>query len=270
MNNFFNPQPAMTGMIAGLILWLSVLSSPAAIETNPSELFDKANHAFVESKYKEAISDYIRVIQQRGFSPNVLFNLGNAYFRDGQIGLAILSYERAQRLNPRDPDIAANLKRARVSAGVAVPEERWWQSMLTYLRQTEWAWLASLLLSLFCILATIRALRPNWIQWMGVSANFSVRAWRLILTLNGLVCFLAAACLAMSMQWRHEAVVIAKEGLVLISPYEKSNRVDSLPEGETVIAEKKHDRFIFIRYGKGQGGWIDEKQIATVEPDLLK
>src|SRR4029077_19623718 len=43
----------------------------------------------------------------------VYFNLGNAYFRAGNPGRAILNYERARRLMPRDPDLHANLGFAR-------------------------------------------------------------------------------------------------------------------------------------------------------------
>jgi hypothetical protein len=232
--------------------------------------FEKANRAYIDGKYPEAISAYIKITQQKGFSANVLFNLGNAYYRNGQRGLAILSYERAAQINPRDPDIEANLKLARTEAGVPLPVERWWRSLLAYFRPIEWAWIASVLLSLFCILMVVRWFQPGAMPKPGAAITMNMRVWRLALVLNGLICFLAAAGAALSMQERQQAVVIAKEGTLLISPYEKSNKIDTLPEGETVNAEKKHDRFIFVRYGKGQGGWIDEKQIGTVDPNLLE
>src|SRR5262249_38203954 len=125
-----------------LLIFFGISLAHATIGTDE---FEKANRAYIDGKYGDAINNYIKVIQQNGFSSNVLFNLGNAYERNGQHGLAILSYERAQRLNPRDPDIAANLKTARAQAGVTVPAERWWQSMLTYFKPAEWAWMAGLL-----------------------------------------------------------------------------------------------------------------------------
>jgi tetratricopeptide (TPR) repeat protein len=44
-------------------------------------------------------------------SAPALFNRGNALVREGKLGPAILAYERAQQLAPRDPAIAANLPR---------------------------------------------------------------------------------------------------------------------------------------------------------------
>src|SRR5205085_852914 len=45
----------------------------------------------------------------------ILFYLGNAYFNNGQPGLAIATFRQAQQLAPRDPDIRANLRFARGS-----------------------------------------------------------------------------------------------------------------------------------------------------------
>lgn len=41
------------------------------------------------------------------------FNLGNTWFRLGDVGRSILHYRRAERLSPRDPSVAANLAHAR-------------------------------------------------------------------------------------------------------------------------------------------------------------
>src|SRR5205823_1595380 len=43
-------------------------------------------------------------------SPALLFNLGNAFFKNGQVGRAIAAYREAEQIDPRDPDIRANLK----------------------------------------------------------------------------------------------------------------------------------------------------------------
>ncbi len=58
--------------------------------------FDHANAAFAEKRFAEAANEYEAVISRQGFSAPVLFNLGNAYYLDGNLGRAILNYERAQ------------------------------------------------------------------------------------------------------------------------------------------------------------------------------
>ncbi|NDW08987.1 SH3 domain-containing protein [Dysgonomonas sp. 520] len=43
-------------------------------------------------------------------SADLYYNLGNAYFRDNNLGKAILNYERAALLNPSDREIKTNLE----------------------------------------------------------------------------------------------------------------------------------------------------------------
>ena len=83
--------------------------------------FEQANTSFESGNYRAAISQYEAILAHNGFSAPLLFNLGNAYYRDGQFGAAILNFERAQVLAPRDNSIAANLRLAREKAGVPSP-----------------------------------------------------------------------------------------------------------------------------------------------------
>ena len=44
------------------------------------------------------------------WSANLFYDLGNAYFRHGDFGRAILNYDRALRLDPHHPEADANLR----------------------------------------------------------------------------------------------------------------------------------------------------------------
>jgi tetratricopeptide (TPR) repeat protein len=56
--------------------------------------------------------------------PRVYYNLGNAWFRSGRLGAAILSYERALKLDPADREVRDHLELARglIRDHVAEPE----------------------------------------------------------------------------------------------------------------------------------------------------
>src|SRR5688500_8636546 len=75
--------------------------------------FESANRLYEKGDYAGAAAGYQSVVQSGKASAEVYFNLGNAHFKNGQIGKAIASYRRAQELTPRDPDIRANLNFAR-------------------------------------------------------------------------------------------------------------------------------------------------------------
>lgn len=72
--------------------------------------FIMADSAYNADNFAQAIALYEDVIASEGTSPNVYFNLGNAYYRVGKNGKALVNYERALRLDPTDNDIKANIE----------------------------------------------------------------------------------------------------------------------------------------------------------------
>ena len=105
--------------IAAVALANGVVAYAAATEDNPTALFFRANALYSAEQYAEASALYEKVIAAGVESGAVHFNLGNAYFKAGDVGRAVLSYERAARMIPSDPDLAANLAYARELAGDA-------------------------------------------------------------------------------------------------------------------------------------------------------
>ena len=82
-----------------------ILAAPFAFaETD----WDAANKAYHAGKYDEAKFDYLRLVQAGQYSPDLFYNLGNAWFKLGDQGRAILNYERALVLNPRLDEAQAN------------------------------------------------------------------------------------------------------------------------------------------------------------------
>lgn len=74
--------------------------------------FFKANEAYNTGKFKEAASLYEAAIEktENGY---LYYNLGNCYFKTGELGQALLNYRRAQKLTPRFEDLLSNLNYAR-------------------------------------------------------------------------------------------------------------------------------------------------------------
>src|SRR5436305_13904414 len=78
--------------------------------------FDKANQEYAQGHFKEAIAGYETLVRSGPLSANLFYDLGNAYFRTGDFGHAILNYERALALEQHHPEGAANLQSARAAA----------------------------------------------------------------------------------------------------------------------------------------------------------
>ena len=104
--------------------------------------FKAANQLYDAGKFAEAAAAYEKIEPK---TAHVYYNLGNAWFRQGKLGLAVLNYERARRLAPRDPDILANLKFAQQRLGVdevnTPPRavQRFLRSVIESRTSTEWS-----------------------------------------------------------------------------------------------------------------------------------
>jgi tetratricopeptide (TPR) repeat protein len=91
----------------------ALLASIAAPIAGQDEIVARGNQTYQEGDYASAIEAY-EAVRNGGFtSAGLEYNLGNAYFKSGSLGRAILHWERALALSPGDPDTQANLELAR-------------------------------------------------------------------------------------------------------------------------------------------------------------
>lgn len=85
-----------------------------------SDLFQQANEvaasdaARAEELYRGAAMRFERIVREGGVENGKLYyNIGNAYFRAGDVGRAILNYRRAEQFDPNDANLQQNLEFAR-------------------------------------------------------------------------------------------------------------------------------------------------------------
>jgi tetratricopeptide (TPR) repeat protein len=99
-----------------LVVALFLLTTPSTLAQSPPNLTEAmlaANQNYEGGQYERAIDAYEDLIAAGIRDSDVYYNLGNAYFKQGDIGRAILNYRRAQYLDPIDPDVMTNLRIAR-------------------------------------------------------------------------------------------------------------------------------------------------------------
>ncbi|MDE7153821.1 MAG: tetratricopeptide repeat protein [Muribaculaceae bacterium] len=92
-------------IVAALMLIIATVF-PAVAQT----LAEQADAAYTADDYATAIELYNRAAAEDGTSSVLFYNLGNAYYRNGELGKAILNYRRALRLDPGNADALANLE----------------------------------------------------------------------------------------------------------------------------------------------------------------
>src|SRR6266568_770119 len=108
-------------LLAFLLCAVSTSSAFAQLDSD----FAKANQDYAQGNFNEAISGYRTLVGSGQWSANLFYDLGNAYFRTGDFGRAILNYERALALERRHPEAVANLQIARDEAHALELQQSW-------------------------------------------------------------------------------------------------------------------------------------------------
>src|SRR5947199_10416608 len=116
------------GFIAIFCSAVSTVSSLAQAKGD----FTKANQEYAQGNFAEAISGYEALVGAGQWSANLFYDLGNAYFRVGDFGHAVLNYERALALERHHPEAIANLQIARDEAHSLEIQQRWPERYLQF------------------------------------------------------------------------------------------------------------------------------------------
>ncbi len=224
------------------------------------ELYRQGNLLYEGGKYAEASRTYERIIERGIRNGHVYYNLGNAYYRQDQIGRAILAYERASRLMPRDVDLRSNLDLAneRTTDRIAVDVPWFGRQALdavTVNQATAAATSAGFLASLalvFYLLAT----RPR---------TRSAAAYALLAT--SLVLLMAIGFMSIKIYddlENRSGIVLNPAAVVRTSPDASSEPVFTLHEGAKVQLVEHRDEWTRIRLPDGKNGWLSREDLEGI------
>ena len=128
------------------IILMLLLSGVMTYATDVKTLAEEATKMYQEGDYQKAIDLYNEMLSDDMESATVYYNLGNCYYKQGEIAKAILNYERALLLHPGDNDIKYNLtmaQKATVDNIKVLPElflVRWYNAFVTAFTADQWAY----------------------------------------------------------------------------------------------------------------------------------
>ncbi len=110
----------------------------------------QADSAYNREAYGDAIRLYNESITEDGASSTILYNLGNAYYRDNQLGKAVISYERALAIDPSNSEAKINLDFVRTRIEDAPEDDSSFlynlhKDICSLMSPDGWAWTALIL-----------------------------------------------------------------------------------------------------------------------------
>lgn len=257
--------------LCAVVLFLSIsLQSVSSAGSDFAPAFDQGNRMYEQGKFAEAANAYEALLQKGHRSAALYYNLGNAFFKAGHNGRAIVAYRQAQKLTPRDPNIRFNLQfvRKRIT-GFETEHESWWQRWLANLTLNEWTLIAVAAYWLWAALLVLREFRP---ALRTALRGYTATAGLMFVAFAA--CLVAAANLSLSVT---EAVVVVPNAVVRRGPLEESPVSYQLPDGSEVrvvdqkelqIGDKKQ-LWLQVRDSRGVG-WLQSDQVVRIDPPMRK
>lgn len=235
----------------------SVLAKEKPIDINL--LFVKAGANYQTENYMDAIKQYETILNFGFESASVYFNLGNAYFKSEKLGKALLNYERALRLDPRDPDIVANLGFAQSIVevyGEDVGKGVFWSQARHQLRKISSEELSWLILILFFIWGGVVLLKVlNKIRMSSFISMFLSISFFLVISLGGY---------GIKQFEMNGASVVLAETKAKFEPMDNATDYFQLAEGVVVHKLKTKYGWHRIQRSDGRVGWVPQIYLEEI------
>ena len=240
----------------GLLVGLLFLGcGGAAAETvDPYEQMVRGNEAYERGDYAEAVELYRGTLDTGLRSADLHYNLGNAYLKAGRLGWAVLNYERALRLNPRDPDVQANLEYARSRMVDVLPDREtpWLLSAVirvhNLLGLSQLLWLVSALWFAMLLLTSVSLFRERLRRPAGVVNPILAVILGLALT--------SAAFKIYDAEARDPGIVVAEEVQVMSGPGDEYAREFVLHAGTRIEIKRTYQNWHEIALSEEMRGWV--------------
>ena len=243
-----------------IVLILLFCLNVSAFFANP--LADSAAIYYSKQQYKQSIISYEKILAEGNTSSNLYYNLGNAYYKDNQLGKAIYYYELAKKLNPNDDDIKNNLQLANSKIIDKIESKENFfagaikSGIYTLFSTNGWARvnIISLVLGLafiflFIISKNIFLKRTGF--WLGT-----------ICTISFFASFSVGYAALHNLNKKTQAIVTSQVVQVLNAPTSHGKSKFSLHEGTKLTVLSTNDEWTSIQLANGNEGWIRTQELG--------
>ena len=239
----------------------------SALKINADEfsiMVDSANVAYSKNNFEKAIKGYQTVLDKGVESYEIYFNLGNAYFKSNNLGLAILNYERAKKLNPDDEDLINNLKLANQKTEDkidAMPElflKQWKNGMVDLFSEREWSLICITLIILGLLLFSVYIISSK-----SILKQLGFFGGGLFIILSVAVFFIAKHKYNLTIT-TSSAIITTESVTVSGSPTEKGTKLFVLHEGTKVEITDEGTDWTEVKIANGNVGWIKTSQLEKI------
>ncbi len=236
-------------------LFCAILMAFTAAEAARAAAMDRfrlANEAYGRKEYEEAVSLYRRCLDEAR-SAAAHYNLGNAYYKLGETGRAVLHYEKALVLDPGHDEARANLNLVLRDAGLPERKPPLAERFSARLSLNTWSWLCAL--GFWSALALL--LLPRLYGGGNVLTRLGL-VFSILLVLAALPAFFSY------MEKRKTGVVLKDDTPLRVAPAPESPAAARLQAGRLARAGKSRGEFYFLAAADGKTGWVHSSEFAKI------
>ncbi|MEA3328965.1 MAG: tetratricopeptide repeat protein [Candidatus Omnitrophota bacterium] len=219
--------------------------------------FYHANTCYSEAEYDKAIKAYEEALSSGFESGNLYYNLGNSHFKKGEFGKAILNYQKAMRLIPRDSDLKSNYKYAKSLIKGNVVEAKTQSCGIVFDRIFSLFTIDGLAFSLAVIFTGILLiiLLTVYISSIRKYRIGALSVLIIIFTLFFMALFEKASAVG------KEAIIIIQKADAKFEPFDSATAHFTLYEGAKVAIVSPKDSWCKIERSDKKTGWVKKSDL---------
>lgn len=232
------------------VLLLACLSPLHGEERNAEELFFKANVLAAQESYSAAIPLYETALV-KGPSPNLHYNLGNAYYRAAEWGRARLHWEKALAMEPRHTSARHNLRVLLREQGLPESPSGPGARLAGLLSFHHWIWVASL--GFWVLVGALAA--ACWRKLKGFFALAGVGAAGMLTSLVA-VWFMEPGF--------SDAILLDEEASLRLAPAPASPVAAAVRSPQRVRVQESYGDFLRVRLESGQEGFVESEKLEKI------
>ena len=232
-----------------------------AVEEEISQHYKSGMDAYKKGQYDLAIQEFESILSNNWDSPELYYNLGNAFFRSGNTAGAVWAFESCLNLSPTHSDAKYNLKLAnlKVIDRMGLPDPplylQWYLGLKEQFTPTTWINITLFILLLFSLSVTVNRLF----------------LFSLVQNLRGVILtiFFISLFLTFHSIWTDNSlnlgVIYSLKAEVRSEPNTFSTRLFEVHEGLKVSINQLENDWVEIELLDGKTGWISNDQIRLIQ-----
>ena len=244
--------PVLLAFITLLFAATTATAAPAKVAITKVD----ADKEYAKGNYLQASKDYSDLLKV-GESVELYYNLGNCYYRLGNITKSIIAYEKAHRLSTSDRDVTFNLEfvREKTIDKIECQEKNFFSAgytMLQNLMDMD-AWARLSIVAFFACLGMVMLFLLGRDEWM--------RKLGFYVALLSVFVFVFSTLFAWQQKHnfdaRDRAVVVAPSASVKQTPSDSSADAVVVHEGTAVqIVDCTMSDWYSVKLDDGKEGWL--------------